>query len=232
MSDITTEIERLNHDDIVELFEIDARRVGGDRYFFHAGTNELGQAVVWQGDTYLPRAVQMSGFTAEGDQRPSPTMTIANVTGGISALIAEYEDLVGARVIRRRTMVMFLDAANFTAGNPTAAPEQLAADVFYISRRAEETDITVKFDLATPDEALQRQIPAEQVYPHCPAIYRDIDTGCDWDPDSAGPFFDADDRPTNAAGDRCGKRLASCRKRFGDRPLPFMGFPAASLLSS
>ena len=45
MSDITTEIERLNHDDIVELFEIDARRVGGDRYFFHAGTNELGQAV-------------------------------------------------------------------------------------------------------------------------------------------------------------------------------------------
>jgi hypothetical protein len=34
---------------------------------------------------------------------------------------------------------------------------------------------------------------------------------------------------STAAEDRCGKRLTSCKARFGTRALPFGGFPSAGL---
>ncbi len=43
-------------------------------------------------------------------------------------------------------------------------------------------------------------------------------------------YFDQDDRIVlTAAEDRCGKRLTSCKLRFGTRALPFGGFPSAGL---
>jgi len=44
-------------------------------------------------------------------------------------------------------------------------------------------------------------------------------------------LFDTNDQPTTIiASDVCGKRLSSCRARFGFGELPFGGFPAAGLL--
>nr|MDA4987746.1 phage minor tail protein L [Acinetobacter baumannii] len=44
-------------------------------------------------------------------------------------------------------------------------------------------------------------------------------------------FTDKDEPTDNPALDRCGGRLRSCRLRFGEnKPLPFGGFPASSLL--
>lgn len=45
-----------------------------------------------------------------------------------------------------------------------------------------------------------------------------------------GQYFDANDLiVSTAAEDQCGKRLTSCKIRFGSRALPFGGFPSAGL---
>jgi lambda family phage minor tail protein L len=42
---------------------------------------------------------------------------VANVTGSIAALILSYQDLVGAKITRKRTLVKYLDGVNFASGS-------------------------------------------------------------------------------------------------------------------
>lgn len=109
---ILGELYKQNAGAWVELFTIDATAQGGGLYHFHAGTNGLRQPVVWQGTTFVPFPVQASGFEVSSQKLPRPRLAIANVNGTISALLQEV-DLLGAKVIRRRTMVKYLDAVNF-----------------------------------------------------------------------------------------------------------------------
>lgn len=109
---ILGELYKQNAGAWIELFTIDATAQGGGLYHFHAGTNGLRQPVVWQGTTFVPFPVQASGFEVSSQKLPRPRLAIANVNGTISALLQEV-DLLGAKVIRRRTMVKYLDAVNF-----------------------------------------------------------------------------------------------------------------------
>lgn len=81
---------------------------------------------------------------------PVPTLSVANIDGSISAACLQFQDLVGATVIRHRTLGKYLDAANFGGTNPTADPSQeLPQDRWYIERKASETNVMVKFELSS-----------------------------------------------------------------------------------
>ena len=111
---IAQDIQGLEPGSLVQLFELDATSLGGGVTRFHAGTNGLRSSVVWNGQTYVPLPVEASGFEFNGKgQLPRPTIKVANTGGAMGALAATYGDLLGARLTRRRTMVKYLDAANF-----------------------------------------------------------------------------------------------------------------------
>ncbi len=113
---ITSEIQKLEPSAIIELFELDATAFGGDLLRFHAGTNGLRQNLVWQGNTYTAFPVQASGFDLSGNgQLPRPKLQVANITGAITLLVLTYDDLLGAKVTRKRTLAKYLDAVNFPA---------------------------------------------------------------------------------------------------------------------
>lgn len=113
---IQQEIHRLAAGQLVELFEVDTTALGGSVLRFHNGTNGLSGSVVWQGQTYVPFPIEASGFEFSGKGKlPRPVLRVANVTGLLGALVRDYQDLIGAKVTRRRTMVKFLDAVNFPA---------------------------------------------------------------------------------------------------------------------
>lgn len=100
----------------VDLFDVDLTPVGGDILRFHAGTNKLRGAVVWQGNTYQPFPIQAEGFDVNGSgEVPRPKLRVANVSGLLTALVREYDDLIGMKVTRKRTKVMYLDDVNFPA---------------------------------------------------------------------------------------------------------------------
>lgn len=228
---IVADVQSLAPGTIVEMFEIDATSLGDTVYYFHAGTNELRNDLVWQTKTYVAFPVEVSGFeiTTNG-QLPRPTLRIANITGLIGALLRDVGDLVGAKVTRRRTMVKYLDAVNFTGGtNPTADPNQhFNDDIYFVNRKTNENKVFIELELASSLDVQGVKLPRRQIIQNvCPWVYRGSE--CSY---AGGAVADATDTPTSIlANDRCGKRLVSCKLRFGAyATLPYGGFPGSGLL--
>jgi lambda family phage minor tail protein L len=230
-TNITSELQRLAPSAVIELFVLDLSLFKEGVVRFHAGTNELRRQVVWQGNTYEPFPIQVEGFEFNGNgQVPRPRLKVANVTGSITALLLSYQDLVGARMTRKRTLLKYLDGVNFASGvNPTADPTaEFADDVFYIDRKSRETRDVVEFELAASFDLEGVALPRRQIVQNvCPWTYRGAECGY-----TGLSYFNANDAAvTSGAQDACGKRLSSCKKRFGaNAELPFGGFPAAGLI--
>lgn len=228
--EITSEIQKLAPSAVIELFILDATAIGGSIIRFHAGTNELSQNIIWQGNTYVKFPVQVTGFEFNGKgQLPRPKLTVSNVLSAITAVLLTYNDLQGAKVIRKRTLVKYLDAANFIGGsNPTADPAaEFPDDVFFVDRKVNENRLIVELELSSSFDVSGVQIPRRQIVANnCPFIYRSADCGY-----TGTNYFKADDTSTTVAGqDVCGKRLSSCKRRFGETAeLSFGGFPGADL---
>lgn len=229
---IAAELQKLNPSAMVELFEIDMTALGDSIYYFHGGTNQLQQSVVWQGNTYMPWAVQASGFDfSTNGQLPRPKLALGNVNGTITAMVLALNDCVGAKVTRRRTMVRYLDAVNFPGGvNSNADPTAyLPDDIFYIDRKAREDRTVVEFELTTSYDVAGVQLPRRVIVQNiCPFKYRGGECGY-----TGTNYFLSDDTSTAlASDDTCGKRLSSCKARFGEtEELPFGGFPGSGLVT-
>ena len=228
---ISSELQKLAPNAIIELYELDASPFGGSVYYFHAGTNNLTQAVTWQGQEYQPYPVQITGFEiSTGGQIPRPKMAVSNVSGIITALVLAYDDLLGAKVTRKRTMQKYLDAVNFSGGvNPNADPTaEFPDDIYYVERKTSENKSAVEFELSASFDVQGVKLPRRQIIQNiCPWKYRGAECGY-----AGTNYYDSNDQPVGSLGlDVCGKRISSCELRFGaNAELPFGGFPAASLI--
>jgi lambda family phage minor tail protein L len=191
----------------------------------------LQQRVVWQGNAFEAFPIEVEGFELNGNgQVPRPRLRVANVTGTITALVLTYQDLVGAKITRKRTLAKYLDAVNFEGGvNPTADPSaEFADDVYYVDRKSRETRDVVEFELAASFDLEGVSLPRRQIVQNvCPWRYRGSECGY-----TGTVYFDANDQLVGSSSlDVCGKRLSSCKARFGQNAeLPFGGFPAAGLI--
>lgn len=228
---IESDVQKLAPGAIVDLFELDATALGGSVIRWHNGVNQLGNDVVWQGNTYTRLPVEAQGFARTGQgTMPRPTMRVANVTGLIGALARELRDLAGAKVTRRRTFVKYLDAVNFPGGvNPQADPNVgFPNEVWFVDRKAAENGIFLEFELSAAFDVQGVKLPRRQCIQNvCTWLYRSAECGY-----AGGPVADKTDAPTsNPALDQCGKRLASCKLRFGQfEPLPIGSFPGVGLV--
>lgn len=245
---ITLDIQKLDPGSIVELFELDATSIEGPVQRFH-GYPESG-TIYWQGEEYEPWAIEATGFarTSEGKQ-PLPTLTVGNigldesgdpVPGVISALCLAYGDLVGARVVRHRTLVKYLDAENFEGGNENADPdEELPLEVWIVEQKTREDAEYVEFTLSSPIDFSDRMLPGRQIIANvCPWLWKGGYRGayCGYTGDA---WFDADGNPvSDETLDRCGGRLSDCKKRFAAQQgvsedaavVNYGGFPSADRL--
>lgn len=227
---IRSEIQKLAPSAVIELFVLDLSLFSQGSVYFHAGTNSLQQRLTWQGKTYEAFPIQVEGFEFNGNgQIPRPKLKVANVTGAITAMVLIYQDLVGAKITRKRTLAKYLDAVNFPGGvNPTADPTaEFADDIYYVDRKSRETRDVIEFELAASFDLEGVNLPRRQIVQNvCPWRYRSSECGY-----TGTSYFDANDQSVpSSKQDICGKRLSSCQARFGQNAeLPFGGFPAAGL---
>lgn len=228
--EITSEIQKLEPSAIIELFELDASIVGGGILRFHSGTNQLSQNVIWQGNVYSRYPIQATGFEISGQgQLPRPKIRVSNYLSAITAYLLQYQDLIGSKITRKRTLKKYLDAGNFVGGvNPTADPDaHFADDIFFIDRKSVENREFVEFELASSMDLTGIALPRRQIIQNlCSWRYRSSECGYTGD-----SYFKADDTPTTDPDqDKCGKRVSSCKARFGATgDLNFGGFPGAGL---
>lgn len=215
---LNADIQGLEPGAIVELFIIDGTDIGAEVYYLH----KYGGTITFQGVDFEPWGMKTMGFEITGNSAPAPKLQLSNIGGFIGALCLSFDDMIGARITRKRTLAKYLD------GMPEADPEEeFPPELWFVEQRTAENEQYVEFELASALSFDGVQIPRRQIVQnYCPWRYRS--TECSY---TGPPVADEYDIiTTDASRDKCGKRLQSCKLRFGQTgELPFGGFPAAGL---
>jgi len=226
-----SELQSIAPSSIIELYElqfIQAIQGSTTIYRYHSGTNALSTNgdLVWSGQTYQAFPIEAEGFEYSGNgQLPRPKIRVSNIFGTVTALLLATP-LEGAKVTRIRTMARYIDAVNFPGGtNPYGTPDPTAEvprEVYYIDRKSAETRDLVEFELAAAFDLIGVRAPKRQCISNiCQWVYRS--TECSY---TGTNYFTENDVATTIANDVCGKRLSSCKVRFGaTAQLPFGSFP-------
>ena len=228
------ELAKLNPSAIIELFELhldNSLHGSSDVYRFHAGANAAVTGnVVFGGNTYTRIPIKADGFEfTNTGTLPRPTLTISNLDGTMTTLLllvnatTAGNDLGGAEVRRIRTLKKFLDGE--TAADPNA---KFPDERWYVDRKANESRDSVTFELASKFDLAGQKLPKRQVVANvCQWVYRS--TECSY---TGTDYYDVNDNEVStAAEDVCGKRVSSCKLRFGaNAELPFGSFPGAGLV--
>ena len=235
ISSIYADLSALAPDAIIELFELHYENTlhgSTDILRWHAGSNaDVTGNITWNSNDYVRLPVQAEGFEyTNTGTLPRPTLAVANLDGAVTALLLGVNlttpgnDLTGAKVKRIRTLKKFLD------GESTADPyATFPVEEWFIDRKATESRDVVSFELASKFDLSNKQLPNRQVVANiCQWQYRSSE--CSY---TGSNYFDVNNNSVGSlAQDACGKRLSSCKKRFGENgELPFGSFPGAGLLT-
>lgn len=224
------DLQGLSGDAIVDLWRVDMQSINpgvdpAQRFFrFVNYVVANGQNVFYGGEEYLPIPYRADGFETKTDGvPPNPKLTVGNIGLEWTALVNAWDDMIGARITRRRVLARHLDSGSNPDGN-AHWPDEL----WNIQQKTAENKITVEFQLSTAFDLDGVLLPRRRALRYtCPWVYRSAD--CGYAGGNAGDVRDHPPTDPNYDGtDACGKRLASCRLRFGTDDLPFGGFPGLS----
>lgn len=211
----------------ITLYELDARKQGGEIYRFHGHNHDQnGGVITWQGNEYQAIAITADGLEVRSDGKAStPTLTVHNDIGGVAQalryLCLRYGDFAGARLKVIHTLAEFLDSSD---------DEHYKVQHWYIEQKTSETNATTTFELSNPVDFEGLKIPVRQITSYCHEAVcgRYRGEACGY---TGTARFTIDGKPTDdPEQDRCGGRLSDCMLRFGkNAELPFAGFPASNL---
>jgi len=201
---------------IVTLFEIylENSDLGGtaiDKLYFHDGTKSPADSygsiqmysptleTSWGSttstdytlQTYTPFPFEFNGYERRGKGAiPRPTIRFSNINRDFTVYNTSHEDLLGAKVIRRRTLAKYLGE------NP---PVEFPKEVYYIERLVSETSMMVEYELTTNFDLRGVTLPSRRIIAsRCNWKYKDATSGgCDWPTDSIADFTDASGAAVN-----------------------------------
>ena len=253
---ITNAIQAIAPSALIELFQLELNVLQhgvAETYYFHAGTSLSNNGdLIWNGQSYTALPIEVEGFEYNGQgSLPRPKLRISNIMSTITALILTLpEGLEGAKLTRIRTLARFIDSANFPAGvdylltedsfallyeddtfiyqevgNPFGTPDPTAEfprEIYFVDRKSAENRDVVEFELASAFDMAGIRAPKRQCITRCQWVYRSVE--CSY---TVTNYFNVSDVAVgNASQGVCGKRVDSCKARFGQNAeLPFGGYP-------
>ena len=164
---------------------------------------------------YDPMPMMIDGLSVQADGASSrPTFMIANIGSLFQAQLGDFknDDLIGQRLKRRQTLQKYL-----VGGLEDASPPiEFSTQEYIIDRVSSEDGISITFEVATPFDLENIQIPRRIVVgKYCSWKYQGHASGkgggCTWNTDGAvnyngdgtvrahKAYFDFDDRPLIAS---------------------------------
>jgi lambda family phage minor tail protein L len=158
---------------IVELFDFELNTAQHGETTVHRFTNtknELGNDIVWQGNTYTAIPLKAEGYEASGQGTlPRPNISVSNLLGTFTTLIAILPDgLEGCKVTRTRTLSKYLDAVNFTgSSNSDADPTSYfrPRDIYFIDRKSMENRDVISYEMCSAFDLAGVRLPKRQILP-------------------------------------------------------------------
>ena len=183
---------------LVTVFEVELKDIGGvgvDKLYFHNDSTSSGGNIQWyslinetnygsttssdyQQVSYTAFPVEADGFEYKGTgSLPRPTIKFANINAYWNTYLTNFDGLLGAKIIRRKTLRKYLTT------NP---PVELNREIYYIERKASENGVEISFELASAFDVEKVKLPRRTVIAaRCPWKYQDTDQGgCDWPNDN------------------------------------------------
>ncbi len=236
VSSIYEDISVLDPSAIIELFELhlDSDLHGtpvSTPVRWHDGCNaNINGNILWNSNSYVRLPIIAEGFdvfTTTGTL-PRPKLTVSNLDSTMTTLLilvnatTTGNDLGGATVKRIKTLKRFLDGETNADPHATWPIEQ-----YLIDRKITENRDVVTFEMVSQFDLPGRLVPKRHLIANvCQWKYRSSEcsyTGSDY-------WNDEDQTVSTLAEDKCGKRIESCKLRFGaSAELPFGSFPNAGL---
>ncbi len=170
---------------VVELFDFElnnAQHGATTVYRFTNTKNELGNDIVWQGNTYTAIPLKADGYESTGKgSLPRPNISVANLNGTFTTILAllnvdddgnalprNTRTLEGCKVTRTRTLSKYLDAVNFTGGtNSDADPTSYfrPRDIYFIDRKSMENRDVISYEMCSAFDLVGVRLPKRQILP-------------------------------------------------------------------
>lgn len=241
---LESDLQKLSVTGLVTLYELDATKLGAGimRWHGHVAFEDwqiidptqaaVKMDIIWQGQIYNPMPIKTDGLEVRGDGKAStPSLALANnidgIQGAISALCLLHDDFAGARLTVINTMAKYLDAVNFTNGNPQAANEY-RKQVWYVESKTSENRSSVSFELSNPVDFEGARIPSREITNYCHWAVHGRYRGEECGYVGTARFTDKGVPTTDPSKDKCGGRLSDCRLRNNEGR--FGGYPSSSLI--
>tara|TARA_B110000483_G_scaffold36065_1_gene44136 strand:+ start:8848 stop:9945 length:1098 start_codon:yes stop_codon:yes gene_type:complete len=218
---IATDVQTQEIDSaLIELFEITLPN--GTTLYLHPGLDSDLTDVQFRDKTtpyairdYNPMPMMIDGLSLQADGASSrPALTVANIGTLFQTELGDFknDDLIGQRLVRRQTLRKYLVGGAEDASPPIEFPSQ----EYVIDRIAEENPISITYEVATPFDLENIQLPRRIVVgKYCSWKYQGHASGkgggCTWNTDGAvnyngdgtvrahNAYFDIDDRPLVAS---------------------------------
>ncbi len=245
MATISEEIQKFDAGNLIELFQLSLLPLGIFQTYYFTSSSDASNATAinFNGDLYTPIDIDADGFEWNSTVAfPTPTLRVSNVFDAFSAFNVQYNDMLGAEVIRMVTLAKFTDAPT---GFETA--ELLSYDRYVIDRKVNQNKVLVEYELASHMDHENVQLPKRSYNrDFCDHTYRRWDSiRSVWNyegvtcPYAGDEYFDKNGAVTSESEDKCSRRLSTgCDPRFGDggttgvsfitNAMPFHGFPSVS----
>ena len=162
--------------ELIELFELELDT--STTVYFHSGVEEDLSTVQFREEggtirTYTAIPLQAQGFKNDPSGTSArPTISFANASNIFKNSITDYENLLGAKLIRRTTLKKYLVGESGDSTPPVQFPKQ----VFIFDRISAHTKTVISFECATPYDLQGITLPKRQVIANaCPWIYQGAD---------------------------------------------------------
>lgn len=205
------DLQGLQGDAIIDLWTLDFQPVNpnatpADRYLrFCNWLVTDGVEVQYDSLTYYPIPFKATGFTVQtSGVPPSPSLQISNIGLGFTAFVNAWEDLVGAKLTRRRVLARHLDSGS-SPDNSAHWPDEH----WFIQQKTNENKLFVSFTLSTAFDLDGITIPRRRALRYtCPFVYRG--EGCDY---AGPPVADASDNLLNTSDDADVQALLTARSQ-------------------
>tara|TARA_R100001443_G_scaffold26093_1_gene39263 strand:- start:11679 stop:12284 length:606 start_codon:yes stop_codon:yes gene_type:complete len=186
-----SDLQSVNPSSIIELFQLTLvsslhgtpSSSDSGTYYFTGMTdavttgNNAYSPIHWGNPSkeYQRLPIQASGFEYNGaGQLPRPKLVVSNLFSTFSEILSLVNavtpgnDLVGARVVRIRTLLKYLPNENFTGDNPYGTPDvtqEFPQESYIVARKSLESREFCEFELAAAIDMANTALPKRQLLP-------------------------------------------------------------------
>jgi len=162
--------------DFIELYQL---QIPGSYLYFTTHENSVymrDKQSPYTNRLYTSIPISFTGWEQKSEGTYArPAISFANILTTFSDALGNFEndDLVGLKIVRRKTLAIHLDNAAGDANGAPAAPTEFPTQSYIIDRVASFDAMSVSFELSSPFDVSGVMIPARNVLPNtCPWAYQ------------------------------------------------------------